>query len=152
MTEIVIGGKTFNQVVNGSFAHDMWIMKRIREAGLSQIVMIEGETEDDFIERIAVVAYQSGAALDLMGGLCLPQGVEPSQWTPEIAETVSKFFGEVCDPEDKAKLRSIMAGLLFHFFVKGVESSKTSQRFGTPAATENPQGIVEPSTTEISAS
>lgn len=149
MSEITIQGRRYTQIVNGTFAHDMWLMSKIRESGLSNIKINEGESQDEFIERIAAVAFESGGALDLLGGTCLPEGVESGKWTPEIAKATADFFGGVTDPKDKQIIRSMMAGLLFHFFVSGVAYSTTFQKSGIQMTQDDPRAIEAVSTTAI---
>lgn len=115
---------------NGSFAHDIWLTKKIREAGLSNVAIGDDETQDQFIERIAMTAYESGAALELLGGLFIPDGTDPRAWTPALARQTAEFFGNVTDPESKRELRQQIAAALFYFFVSALASSKTSPKSG----------------------
>lgn len=128
--EIMIEGRRFKPVQNGSFAHDIWMTKKIREAGLAGIQLGEEETQDDFIERIAMTAYESGVALQLLGGLFMPAEVEARAWTPEMAARTAEFFGNVTNPEDKHALRMQIASALFYFFASALASSKTSPKYG----------------------
>jgi hypothetical protein len=129
--DITIEGKRFVPLRNGTFAHDIWLTRKIREAGLSNISIGDGETPDQFIERIAIVAHESGISLQLLGGLLLPEGVEERNWTPELAESTAQFFGNVTDPEGKRILRTQIASALFYFFANALASSPTSLKFGT---------------------
>jgi hypothetical protein len=128
--DITIEGKRFEPIRNGSFAHDIWLTKKIREAGLSNVAIGDDETEDQFIERIAMAAYESGAALELLGGLFIPAGADARSWTPELATQSAEFFGNVTDPESKRELRKQIAAALFYFFVNALASSKTSPKSG----------------------
>jgi|SRR6185312_10974567 len=134
--EITIEGKRFVPMQNGTFAHDIWLTRKIREAGLSDITLGADETQEKFIERIAISAYESGIALLLMGGLLIPADMEPRQWSPELAEQTAAFFGEVTDPESKQVLRTQIASALFYFFASALASSRTSPKFGTTAETD----------------
>lgn len=136
--DITIEGKRFEPMRNGSFAHDIWLTKKIREAGLSNIAIRDDESEDEFIERIALSAYESGAALDMLGGLFVPAGTDPRVWTPGMAKDTADFFGNVTDPESKRELRKQIAAALFYFFASALASSKTSPKSG-------PQGMKEAS-------
>lgn len=128
--EITIEGKRFKPMQNGSFAHDIWLTKKIREAGLAGIQMGEDETQDQFIERIAISAYESGLALQLLGGLFIPSEVEACDWSPAMATRTADFFGNVTEPESKRSLRMQIASALFYFFASALASSKTSQKSG----------------------
>ena len=102
--ELTIEGKRFVPLANGTFAHDIWITKKIREAGLAGdvLAMREGETQDQLIERVAISAYESGLALQLLGGLLIPADVDPRAWTPELAMQAQAatwaFYDAICVP------------------------------------------------------
>lgn len=128
--DITIEGRSFVPVRNGTFAHDIWVTKKIREAGLADLRIAEGETEDQFIERIAITAFESGQALQLLGGLFVPAGTEMRDWSPDLAARTSEFFGNVTDPDSKQVLRTQIASALFYFFLSALDSSKTSLRSG----------------------
>lgn len=144
--DITIEGKRFVPLVNGTFAHDIWLTRKIREAGLANIAIDEDETPDHFIERIAIVAHESGLSLQLLGALLLPDGVETRDWTPELAESTAQFFGNVTDPEGKRVLRTQIASALFYFFATALASSQTSPKFGTEAKERERQETADAST------
>lgn len=128
--ELTIEGRKFVSIANGTFAHDIWITRKIREAGLAGIAVRDGETQDEFIERIAISAYESGIAVQLLGGLFVPAGIEARDWTPEMAAQTADFFGAVTDPDAKQALRMQIASALFYFFVSALASSTTSPKSG----------------------
>lgn len=151
--EITIEGKRFVTLQNGTFAHDIWLTRKIREAGLANIKIEDGETEDAFIDRIAKAAYESGEALQMLGGLLIPAGTDPRQWTPQMAQQLAEFFGNVTDPQSKQVLRTQIASALFYFFLSALASSKTSPKFGTKTTTEGERHATEDApTSEIGAS
>jgi hypothetical protein len=125
--EITIEGRKFESVQNGSFRYDIWMMNKIRESGLA-LQLIDGETQEAFMERIATKAYESGAGLDLLGGLFVPVGTNLKDWTPKLAASTAEFFGAVTDPDAKQLLRTQMASALFYFFVTALASSTTSPK------------------------
>lgn len=141
--EITIEGKRFVTLQNGTFAHDIWLTRKIREAGLANIKIEDGETEDTFIDRIAKTAYESGEALSMLGGLLIPAGTDPRQWTPQLAQESAAFFGNVTDPQSKQVLRTQIASALFYFFLSALASSKTSPKFGTTTTTEDERHAIE---------
>lgn len=134
--EITVEGKRFVTLQNGTFAHDIWLTKKIREAGLANVKIEDGETEDQFIDRIAKTAYESGEALSMLGGLLIPAGIDPREWSPELAQHTAEFFGNVTDPQSKQVLRTQIASALFYFFLSALASSKTSPKFGMKTTTE----------------
>lgn len=130
MQKIIIEGREFVPIKNGTFAHDIWLMQRVRAAGLSQIRIADNETEDAFIERIAAAAWESGSVLELLGGSLIPANVPAVNWSPELAEECAAFFGAVTDEESKKQLRMQIGGILFYFFINGLSASKTSPKYG----------------------
>lgn len=149
--EMTIEGKRFVTMQNGTFAHDIWLTRKIREAGLAGIAIGDDESQDQFIERIAISAYESGVALDLLGGLFLPAAVEPRDWTPELAAQTSEFFGNVTDPDAKQALRMQIASALFYFFASALASSKTSPKSGAKKEADERHATEAASTSEIGA-
>lgn len=151
--EITIEGKRFVTLQNGTFAHDIWLTKKIREAGLANIKIEDSETEDVFIDRIAKTAFESGEALHMLGGLLIPAGTDPRKWTPQMAQESADFFGNVTDPQSKQVLRTQIASALFYFFLSALASSRTSPKFGTKTKTEDERHETEDaSASEIGAS
>lgn len=144
VSDITIEGRKYVPIKNGTFAHDIWITKKVREAGLSNIHIDEGETQDDFIDRLAVAAWESGVVLEILGGLLMPAEIEAKNWTPDLAKKTSEFFGNVTDDESKKKLRMQVGGVLFYFFVSALSSSKTSTKSGTQTeAVEGGRHVIE---------
>lgn len=150
MSEIVIGGRKFCQLQNSTFEHDIWMTRKVREAGLAQAFISEDETTDQFAERLTLEVLGSGAALELLGGLFVPDGTVPEAWTPDMARETASFFGRVSDPESKAALRSQIASMLIYFFVNGVASLKTSLKSGNPKEVADPHDTEAASTTATS--
>lgn len=134
VTEITIEGRQFKPIKNGTFAHDIWITSKVRAAGLSNVTIADGETQDDFIERLAVEAWNSGFLLEIMGALLIPADKEAKDWTPELGKKTAEFFGNVTDEESKTQLRMTAGGVLYYFFVKGLSSSATSMKSGIQMA------------------
>lgn len=136
LTEVTIEGRKFKPVKNGTFAHDIWITRKVREAGMSNVGLEEGETQDEFIDRFAARLWESGALLEILGGLLMPSDIEPKDWTPEMAKATSDFFGNVTEDESKKFLRMQAGGVLFYFFATALSSSKTSTKSGPVTGTE----------------
>jgi hypothetical protein len=128
--ELEIEGRVFVPIKNGTFAHDVWVTNKVRESGLGEVVIAEGEDHAAFIERLARKAWESGALLDLMGGLYVPRGVQPKDWSPAMAAQTTEFFANVTDEAGKAQLRQQIGGLLFYFFTSALSFSETSPKFG----------------------
>ena len=147
-----IEGREFRPMKTGSFSHDIWLMQRVRAAGLGDIQIADGESENAFMERIAAQAWESGLMLELLGGSLLEVGKDPKEWTPAMALANAEFFGNVTDEDSKNTLRAQVGGILFYFFTTALSSSKTLMKSleKTNPAGER-QGTEGPSTTGIGA-
>lgn len=154
MQTLKIDGREFKPIKNGTFEHDIWLMQRVRAAGLAELKIMPEETEEHFIERVAQSAWESGAILELLGGALIPAHLEASDWTPEMALASGKFFGSVTNDEGKAILRRQIGGILFYFFITGLSSSKTSTKSGPtmPDPEDEPSESGAASTSAIGAS
>jgi len=134
--DIIIEGRQFKPIKNGTFEHDIWISRKVREAGLANVQLNDGETPDEFMERLAAIAWGSGAVLDILGGTLMPAEHDARDWTPEMATATARFFANVTDEEGKKQLRMQIGGILFFFFASALSSSQTSRKSGTPMPSE----------------
>lgn len=150
MSEMVIAGRTFVSLQNSTFEHDIWMTRKIRESGLANAFISEGEASDEFAERLTTEVISSGVALELLGGLFVPQGTDPEDWTPELGKETAAFFGRVTDAPSKALLRGQIASMLVYFFVNGLASLRISPKSGNPTATGEPHVTEDVSTTGTS--
>lgn len=131
--EITIEGRVLKPVKNATFEHDIYAMQVVSRSGLQQLHPIDGEDDDSFVSRLAVKAWESGAAIDLMAALLMPVEMEPAAWTPAGAQQLADFFRKVTDPESKRLLRMRIGAILFGFFVNALSFSKTSGKSLTPS-------------------
>ena len=136
---IEIEGRKFKPIKNSTFEHDIWIMNKVRAAGISDVTQQREETQDALIERLATIAVGSGLLMDILGGTLMPAEIDPARWTPQTGEETAAFFGKVTDELSKQKLRSQIGGLLFFFFVNALSASATSQKYGEVTTTMNNQ-------------
>jgi hypothetical protein len=136
MEILTIGGRKFKPIKNSTFAHDIWIMERIKATGLDTLRIEPEESSDDFIDRIGTKAMSGGMqlVLELIAGVLMPDEIDSSAWTPEIAKATTKFFGDLTEESEKAKVRAQIGGWLYFFFLSAIESSMTSMRSGEKAA------------------
>lgn len=131
--EITIEGRALKPVKNGTFEHDIYAMQIVSRSGLQQLQLADGEDDDAFISRLAVKAWESGAAIDIMAALLMPAELEAVNWTPATARQLADFFRKVTDPESKRLLRMRIGAILFGFFVSALSFSKTSQKSLIPS-------------------
>jgi len=144
MDAIELNGKRFVRAEETTVRHDFWLMHRIREAGLDQVRIKSRKREDVDIaveELIDRVVY-SDHALILLGGLFLPEGLNPRDWTPEIAEEITKHLEAMTAKEDKEQIKPLIASMISGFFLSGLASLRTFP------ASSSPEGQKENEETE----
>ena len=127
MEHFEIGGKTFQLAGEGTARHDVYSMRQIAACGLNMVAQRDGETDDEFTYRLYLTALQTGDIFLLLGGLLVPVGTGPSEWSEGMARETADHIANITDPGDKAKVRILLASALTPFFVGGRRSSKTSR-------------------------
>lgn len=135
---IQLGGENFIAQRNGCLEWEIWMQARITEAGLSRITTVKGETADQFAERMIAKALSSGKALVLLGGLMLPEGKSPDEWTPAMAADITRRMGKLRTAEDKEAAKGAIAAMLIGFFQNGFSSLKNSPSFSTQTGSREP--------------
>jgi len=137
----VIGGRTFLTVRESTVAQDFHFLGLVSRAGIDRITMGENEQPEDFARRLMELAVRSGAVLELMGCLILPEDHAPKDgepgeaWTLEMCKETARFLGGLKSEEDKAAIRGLVLSLLISFFESGIVSlwsSKTSSGEAIP--------------------
>jgi len=127
-TIIKLGGRSFVQMTKDSTVqHDLWLMQRSTEAGLAGAQIWSGETPEAFAQRLLEMAIKSGVALELLGGLLVPEGTLPEQWTPEMAAETTLHLGRISVAEEKQAIYRLILTLLIDFFAAGLISSVRSR-------------------------
>lgn len=129
MTEppvITLGGRTFVPVTGSTLAHDTWYMGLVSRTGLDAIVRRDDETEPEFGTRLLRALLASGAIVELLGGMLVPTGTVPTEWTPQLAAETAAFIGGLEDPQEKDKAYPLMIECWSRFFQNGRRSSASS--------------------------
>ncbi len=119
---ITIGGREFKQMGVGPVRQDLYVMQHARLAGLTGTKIAEGETPEEFVNRLIDSMIASGRALALLGGLLVPAELKPEEWTEEVAGSTAAFLGGLRDPEEKRKVYGEVASALLGFSVNGLGS------------------------------
>ena len=125
---IELGGRRFQRLEGSTVKHDFWLMAQAREAGLDQ-VRIASKKRDDVeaaMEELLDRVILGGYALRLLGGLLLPEGMNPREWTPEVAAGITAHLESLTDREEKNQIRPLVASMLAGFFTSGLASLRTS--------------------------
>ena len=125
---IELGGRRFQRLEGSTVKHDFWLMAQAREAGLDQVRIASKKREDveaameELLDRVILGGY----ALRLLGGLLLPDGMNPREWTPEVAAGITAHLELLTDREEKNQIRPLVASMLAGFFTSGLASLRTS--------------------------
>ena len=130
----VLGGRRFADTGESTVEHDFLLMGLIREAGLDEVVIQDGEAPEDFARRLLQEGLATGKVLDLLGCLLIPAEISSKDWTPVLGRETSAFVGGLTDPADKARVQALVVSLLTSFFVYGLSSVMRS-----PTSSAQPQ-------------
>ncbi len=136
-----IGGRRFVDVDETTVRHDLHAWSIVRSAGLEQLTKRDDEEPAEFGERLMARLVETGAAIRLVACGLVPEGTPSLGWTPEIAAETEAFLGSVHLPEDKARVRSLMLGVLADFLAEGIVRPRTTpsssaQTDGSPTRLE----------------
>jgi len=132
--EHTIGGRTFLTIKESTVEQDFLFLALVKRARLDDVVLEPGESPEDFARRLLEAAVESGAILEILACLLVPEeaaprGRDPGEaWTREMAEETARFLGGLKKPEDKDKIRSLVLSLLIPFVESGIVSLRTSMR------------------------
>lgn len=151
-----LGGHDFTYAKVMTVRQDLFAMTHARHAGLVGARRAEDETPEEFMRRLMDGLLSSGRALLLMGALLVPYGMEPKQWTVEVAMETADVLGAIEDAAEKQRLYVELASALLAFFSKGLgswigsatasadESGETKQEMANaPSPGESGQGSSE---------
>jgi hypothetical protein len=115
----VIGGVTYIPVQNPTVRHDCWIMGRVKEAGLGEVELREGERPEDWAKRFMFQLMSSDSALLFMGGVLVPKD---TVWSPKVAQETARHLGDLTSDEDKEVIFGYLLTTLIAFFESGLTS------------------------------
>jgi len=128
----VLGGRTFLTVRESTVEQDFRFLALVKRARIDEITLQPGESPEAFARRLLEATVESGAILDLLGCLLVPEEAAPRDrdpgeaWTREMGEETARFLGRLREPPDKARIRSLVLSLLVSFFESGIVSLWTS--------------------------
>jgi len=125
--KVEIGGRSFEPVTETTALHDFWVMKQVRATGLALAAQRPDESYEDFAVRLCGEIAESGKAFLLIGALLVPEGREPLEWTPEMAEETARFLEGMTSLKDKNQIFTLTAQLMLGFFGSGLLSFETSK-------------------------
>ncbi len=123
---IELDGRRFVPYFKTSMAHGDWFIPLAMAAGVDKVEIIPDEPVEAYAERMLRAVWPSGKLLDLLGGLLLPEGLDPREWTPAVAADIAKHLRQLVEPDDKEKAHRLLGDMLAGFFRSGSASLKTS--------------------------
>lgn len=142
-----LGGRTFLTVRESTVEQDFRFLALVKRARIDEVTIQPGEIPEAFARRLLEATVESGAILDLLGCLLVPEEAAPRDrdpgeaWTREMGEETARFLGSLRSPADKATVRSLVLSLLVSFFDSGIVSlwtSTTSSGEAIPNTTPTP--------------
>jgi len=135
-----LGGREFESFANGTAEHDLFVMAKIRQAGLYDLEVRAGETAEMFADRLLGDLIVAGVVFDLISAWIVPKGMTALDWSPAMARATGDHLRTLIVEEDKAAIRSLILQLLIDFFARGTISlfaSGKSFAEDRPAAMRN---------------
>ncbi len=117
-----LGGKPYVALIEGTSERDDYVMRLAGKAGLREVSMRRGETPEAFAQRLLYDLVDAEVRHDILGGLLIPRGEKPENWSPSLAENTAKHFRMLTSEEDKSTLNGLTAGFLGDFFERGLSS------------------------------
>lgn len=136
---VELGGRRFMRLAQSTVEHDFWLMAKIRKAGLDEIEVEEGMDPDTLVSSIITKSLDSGLTMVLLGGLLVPEGTAPQDWTPAMAAEVTAHISKLVDHADKAKISPLAASMLIGFFQSGLSSLLISKSSSEVSVEEGPE-------------
>lgn len=116
----MIGGVAYVPIATSTVNHDVWLMGKIHLAGLSEIHVREGEANEVWAKRMMYQLMASGQAVEVLGGLLVPEAIGVAGWTPEVAAKTVEHLGSLTEEADKEAIFGILLTTLLSFFELGL--------------------------------
>ena len=110
----------------GQWEQDFRFLALVKQARIDEVVLRPGESPEAFARRLLEAAVASGAILELLGDLLVPQEAARRDrdageaWTREMGAETARFLGRLRDPADKAAIRSLVLSLLIFLSRSGI--------------------------------
>ena len=154
MSTIEIEGRSFERVNDWTVEQDWWLMQRIVAAGLSEIQVPPGATDDMaqiLAEKMTARLAESGAFLEILGGLLVPEGSSVDDWTPAMAAETTEFLKKQRGVETRQTVRGLASWAVVLFFGNGLVSFRISPTSSTGEPDVKAEEALSPSGEEAQA-
>jgi len=107
---------------------DHRLQSLLYQLGIAGLVSdIQGETADEFSQRLYSRMVAAGRFGDMLGVCIVPDELRDSDWTPDVCDTTAEFIMKLTDQTDKEKVQQLAEGILLSFLQAASEFSKRSQ-------------------------
>lgn len=150
--EYVLAGRTFVVATNTTARHDDHMLRLIKRAGISELVMRHDEEPTAFVLRVIDELFSSMEIYHLLGTLLVEKGSDPKDWRPEHVPPLAEFLGGL-QGEDKQFLRAAVLRMIELFRRRGIVAFYVSQRSrplgGAGAPTSPMPPTASPSTSAL---
>ena len=124
MSEILLGGKAFQILEEGTIRFDFHVEQTLRRLGLDLIEKRTEETPEQFADRLFREMIDTGSALEVVALFLSPVG---SPWSPDGCAKIAEYIGTLTAAEDKARIKDLVVQAFMGFFRKGLASAVISR-------------------------
>jgi len=124
MNEILLGGKVFQTLEEGTIRFDLHVEATLRKLGLDMIEKRRDETYDQFADRLFTDMVNTGKAIEVVA-LFLTESGKP--WHTEGCAEIAQYIGDLTAADDKAKIKDLVIQAFIGFFRTGLASAVISR-------------------------
>lgn len=142
MQTLTLGGREIQAIEAQNneltIEQDIFVMNAVKRSGIGPITMHEGESPEDFVDRLLTDLVLSGAFFPILAAFLVFEGEE---WSVDKSQrdAMVAFLRGLREPDDKAKMRGMIATLMLGFLRGGLSSGATSQSSSAEEAEAPPQ-------------
>lgn len=123
------GAGTYRLITSSTIERDIAISNVLRSSGAQEAMIDAIKAGEEPDARLFNAISGSGKLFELLGASLVPEGVDPLEWSPELAKRTADTLKRVTAPEAKALLVRSVVELVKAFFLAGLVSSVTSPSF-----------------------
>lgn len=138
-----LGGRAYRAVAVSTVERDVFVMGRVRTAGLDSISIENGESAEHYATRVLETLLSFAGVLELIGALIIPDELADDQWTPDVARETARLVGRITDEEQKGYVKQALLGLLVPFLESGLGCWTATSRSSESQSEGPPDGSLE---------
>lgn len=146
---IRLGDVAYVEVGESTADHDDYMTGACFSAGLIPLPRaLPGEDPDEYAHRILGLVSARDQSFPLLGGMLMPAGTKPEEWTRKMATETEAHLRGLRSPEDRAAIRRQIVEMLIPFFEDGI-AKLLSSRTSSPARESDPASDLAPAGTAV---